>query len=769
MPASLTHRTRRWHGTALLLLLATALQAHAQSRAPQLGYIYPSGAQQGTTIRATIGGQYLSRPTAIHLSGKGIRTTVIKKTQAFRRLNTQRRYLLVQKLWDAQDHRLKRDRHHIDDIKAFQELLQKRPPWNILKREVDTEGYHLQEHAMLSQLDQADLPTIHHIQRNFFFPRNKIQANRQLAEHLVIEIQIAPNAPLGLHELRLLTPNGLSNPLRFQVDTLPEKRELEPNDEIILRPSPFPKGIAEALAPRTHDLPFVMNGQIMPGDIDTIRFRAFAGQKLAARAYARELIPYLADAVPGWFQAVITLYDDTGRELAFADDAAIDPDPTLTFTIPTNGVYVLSIRDAIYRGRQDFSYRLTLTEPSHPAPPKPPIVPDLIVKQPTSLQKPREVEPNNVPAQAQWIRQPHLLSGAISFPGDVDLFRIEGRTNHRIVAETYARRLDSPLDALLRLLDANGNVIAWNDDSFLKSKHLHIDHVGLTTHHADAYLSATFPRNGTYFIQLSDAQGHGSKEHRYHLRIAPPQPGFALRISPSGIAAPRGGSVPISVHVIRQDGFDGPITLKLFDEPAGTSLSGATIPAGDNHARFTLTMPQKATEEIIPIRIQGTAKHENGFLRRMAVPADNLMQAFLWRHLVPAQQLLFTTTKGWTPVPPLKRSRSGAVSLTPNKPTKVVLHTSRPPSGRREDVYTLHLDDPPPGVTLVEKSTHIRPREWEFKLLYTPTPDTPPLKAQNIIIQVAREYTPKQREGAPKAKRRQDRVGYLPAIPIRLN
>jgi len=32
--------------------------------------------------------------------------------------------------------------------------------------------------------------------------------------------------------------------------------------------------------------------------------------------HARELIPYIADAVPGWFQASITLYDGSGKELA---------------------------------------------------------------------------------------------------------------------------------------------------------------------------------------------------------------------------------------------------------------------------------------------------------------------------------------------------------------------------------------------------------------------------------------------------------------------
>src|SRR6185369_1395468 len=46
---------------------------------------------------------------------------------------------------------------------------------------------------------------------------------------------------------------------------------------------------------------------------------------------ARALIPYLADAVPGWFQATLALRDAKGRELAYDDDFRFNPDPVLAF------------------------------------------------------------------------------------------------------------------------------------------------------------------------------------------------------------------------------------------------------------------------------------------------------------------------------------------------------------------------------------------------------------------------------------------------------
>ena len=103
-------------------------------------------------------------------------------------------------------------------------------------------------------------------------------------------------------------------------------------------------------------------GQILPGDIDRFAFRARKGDRLVVVAAARRLIPHLADAVPGWFQATMALYDANGNELAYADDYQFDPDPALYYEIPEEATYVIEIRDAIHRGREDFVYRITLGE-----------------------------------------------------------------------------------------------------------------------------------------------------------------------------------------------------------------------------------------------------------------------------------------------------------------------------------------------------------------------------------------------------------------------
>ena len=73
-------------------------------------------------------------------------------------------------------------------------------------------------------------------------------------------------------------------------------------------------------------------------------------------------MPYVADAVPGWFQAVMRLCDANGKELAYNDDFRFNPDPLIYFEVPEDGEYVLTINEALFRGRESFVYRITIGE-----------------------------------------------------------------------------------------------------------------------------------------------------------------------------------------------------------------------------------------------------------------------------------------------------------------------------------------------------------------------------------------------------------------------
>ena len=82
-----------------------------------------------------------------------------------------------------------------------------------------------------------------------------------------------------------------------------------------------------------------MNGQIAAGEVNRYRFQASKGQRLVISAKARELVPYVADGVPGWFQAVLRLCDANGKEVAYNDDFRFNPDPVIYFEVPEDGEY----------------------------------------------------------------------------------------------------------------------------------------------------------------------------------------------------------------------------------------------------------------------------------------------------------------------------------------------------------------------------------------------------------------------------------------------
>ena len=260
-----------------------------------------------------ISGQYLDGVTDVDICGGGIKTTVLEHVKP---LNGKQIALL-------------RDR-----LKELQEMMNSEKPIEPNSDAApDANAAINPEPKMDKKALQKEMAGIKEKLAN---PKNRNRDNPQLAEDVTIRVVVTLDAEPGERELRLKTALGLSNPLAFYVGRLPEYTEKEPKS-------------STTEAGMSITLPAIVNGQILPGDMDRFRFQAREGQQLVAAASARELLPYLADAVPGWFQATLTLYDAKGNELAYDDDYKFHPDPVLYYEIPKDGEYVIEIRDAIYR------------------------------------------------------------------------------------------------------------------------------------------------------------------------------------------------------------------------------------------------------------------------------------------------------------------------------------------------------------------------------------------------------------------------------------
>src|SRR5690606_35080639 len=76
-----------------------------------------------------------------------------------------------------------------------------------------------------------------------------------------------------------------------------------------------------------------------------------------------------------------------------------------------------------------------------------------------------EAEPNDHPAQTTAVAMPATVVGRLEKNEDVDGFRVALESGQTLVASCLAHRvLGSPMDAVLQLCDADGNVLAQSDD-----------------------------------------------------------------------------------------------------------------------------------------------------------------------------------------------------------------------------------------------------------------------------------------------------------------
>ncbi len=143
----------------------------------------------------------------------------------------------------------------------------------------------------------------------------------------------------------------------------------------------------------------------------------------------------------------------------------------------------------------------------------------------------------------------------------------------------------------------------------------------------------------TYYLYLGDVPHHGGPEYAYRLRVSEARPDFDLRVAPSSISVRGAGNVPVTVYALRKDGFTGEIALALKDPPAGLTLSAATVPANQDQAQLMLRVAPMTQEAPVSVSLEGRATIQGREVTHMVVAAENMMQAFEYRHLVPAEEL----------------------------------------------------------------------------------------------------------------------------------
>ena len=172
--------------------------AHAQKR-PYIGYVYPAGGQQGTTFQVKLGGQDLDGVNAVLVTGPGVTARVV---EYYRRLGNQEVQLLNEQLKELKHPPAAAPAMAAENPLAMAAMTAEPPP--------AAAGEDNPAQALIAKIEQRTREAV------------QTPACASIANLVVFEVTIAPDAPPGERELRLATPRGVSNPLLFHVGQVPE-------------------------------------------------------------------------------------------------------------------------------------------------------------------------------------------------------------------------------------------------------------------------------------------------------------------------------------------------------------------------------------------------------------------------------------------------------------------------------------------------------------------------------------------------------------------
>jgi dipeptidyl aminopeptidase/acylaminoacyl peptidase len=300
-----------------------------------------------------------------------------------------------------------------------------------------------------------------------------IVPNGRQPERLEAEVTFPATTPAAAYPLTLKSPAGPSVPVNFTVDLFPQVAETEPND------SP---GTGQKIT-----LPASVIGTITKaGDVDYFRFEANAGQEIGVQAVTAatgsKLDPYLV------------LVDGDGKIAAESGNGL------LGHTCAKAGTYAIGIRDKEYRGGADKAYRLHVgaipivssvfplgvqrgTEASVQLDGvylganriiKVSVPADAAVgsRVPVAFTTPEGAPLGTLtvvvgefpevgrdqknPSGAPAIAVPGTGNGRIEKAGATETWRFSTKKGQRLILEVNARRIGSPLDSFIEILDDKG-------------------------------------------------------------------------------------------------------------------------------------------------------------------------------------------------------------------------------------------------------------------------------------------------------------------------
>lgn len=407
-------------------------------------------------------------------------------------------------------------------------------------------------------------------------------------------LKIAADCRIGEHSMRLRTATGVSDVRTFWVSALTNVNEVEPNTELT-KAQPVPLNVT-------------INGVITSDDLDYFVVAAGKNQRLTAEIEGMRL-------GRGVFDPYVAILDTTGKVLGASEDSSLGfQDGIVSIIAPETGEYVVLVRDTAFGGREDFHYRLHLGSFPRPSAVYPlagrageslkakflgdakgefeqeiklPAEPQdkfgtfarekelsapspnwmRVTPFPTTL----ESEPNDNREQAGEARAvPVVFNGILNKTGDHDWFRFRAKKGQNLQVTVFARRLRSPLDSAIQIVNAKGSSLAENDDA-----------AG-----PDSSINFKPDEDGEYSVLVRDHLKRGGPDFVYCVEVTPIEPSLTLKIPEVArndtqtrqyIAVPRGNRFATLMSV-RRANLGGDLVFRADDLPKGVTLAAETMP-----------------------------------------------------------------------------------------------------------------------------------------------------------------------------------------------
>ena len=456
------------------------------------------------------------------------------------------------------------------------------------------------------------------------------------AGEVVYRLTLPPEAPVGVHAVRIATAGGIS-PLKFViVDDLPTVATVGNN--------------TAAAAAQSITLPTAVDGTIAALTGQYFKFSVTAGQVVTFEVLGKRFGSAL--------DPMLRLLDGTGHEILYNDDAVgLHGDARFTHTFEAAGDYMVEVRDIRFQGGGNYPYRLRIgdfpavnvTVPmgikagssasvlfagehiENVGPVSLTVVDDplltslnvgakrqggnssgfasITVSSDTEI---LEAEPNNAPEQSNRVELGVNLNGRFEEKGDVDRFVFTAKKDQQFVFTGVTRRYGSPTDLYLRLFNPAGGQVAVAEDNGV----------------SEGFINYKFPEDGDYTLQVEDLHRRGGSQFAYRVKVNPYQPGFTLDASADVLNIPAGGTAMVTVNAVRLD-YNGPIQVTAVDLPEGFTSVPTVIGQGLASVVLTVNAPAEATGgKVNGIRIVGTAKIGDADVQSRATVTSALKAAY---------------------------------------------------------------------------------------------------------------------------------------------